>query len=359
MQVSLFLPVVTIISIFFSSLILSVTQVAYAQNAVAGIGLSPATIEESLDPGETKRYTVNISNLSESDQTYYLYVRNIVGVTGGGVPEYAREGAEKTGFELSEWVALDVSELVVPVGAQAPLSFTINVPESASPGSHFGAIFVSVEPPRMRNTGAAVGYEVANIISIRVAGDAVEKAEIRQFSTDRYLYGSTDITFALRIENLGNTLVRPVGPLQITNMFGKQVALLTFNDSLAGVFPGVVREFSFNWKDEGFGFGRYEARVSPVYGEQGRKNTISSTVIFWVLPMNIIAPALGILAVLLLSVYFGVRLYVRRTMAMMGVGATRRIVRTQRKTNPVFFMTFMAMLATTVLFVLILLILFA
>jgi hypothetical protein len=83
----------------------------------------------------------------------------------------------------------------------------------------------------MRTTGAAVGYDVANIVSIRVAGDVSEGAEIRQFSTDQFVYGSTDVNFTLRIENLGNVLVRPSGPLEITNMFGKTVATLVFNES--------------------------------------------------------------------------------------------------------------------------------
>lgn len=348
-----------VVVLFISSLLFVPASTEAQGQPVAGIGISPATIEEGANPGETKRYTVTVANLSDSEQTYYVYVRDIVGVNGSGVPEYASESAEVTGFELSKWITLDSDQITVPAATEVPLGFTMQVPENAAPGSHFGAVFLSVEPPRLRSTGAAVGYEVANIISIRVAGDALEKAEIRQFSTDKFLYGTTSVNFSLRIENLGNVLVRPIGPIEITNMFGKQVAVLTFNESLAGVFPKVVREFTFRWEDDGIGFGRYEARVSPVYGGAGGKTTMSSTVSFWILPMNIIGPAVGVLVVLLLLVYFGVRLYVRRTMALMGVSNDRRIVRSRRSGSPVMLMTFVAMCATTILFLLVLLILFA
>jgi len=195
---------------------------------------------------------------------------------------------------------------------------------------------------------------------MRVAGDVDENAEIRQFSTSEYVYGTTDVDFTLRIENLGNVLVRPTGPLEITNMFGKQVALLTFNESQGSVFPGIVREYQFNWKDDGIGFGRYEARVSPIYGEEGTKKTVSSTVTFWVLPMNIIGPALGVLVLLLLAVYVGIKLYVRRTVALMSGGGDRRIIRTvRRRGSPVMLISVVSMLATTVLFLIILLLIFA
>jgi hypothetical protein len=333
---------------------------AMAQTDGAGVGITPAVIEEGAVPGTSQEHIVTVTNLSAEEKQYFVYVRDIVGVKQDNSPLYADEGAEPTGFELSQWVSLDVSEITIPSQGSVQVKVTITVPPEASPGSHFGALFVSHEPPRLRSTGAAVGYDVANIISIRVAGDANEKAEIRQFSTDRFVYGSTDIGFTLRIENLGNVLVRPVGPLEIRNMFGEQVALLTFNESQGSVFPGATREFSFRWQDDGIGFGRYEARVSPIYGGEGSKNTISSTVSFWILPMNIIGPAAGVLLLLLALVYLGTRLYVRRTVAVYQAAGERRIVRTtRRRGNPALLITFVAMSAATVLFLIILLMLFA
>ncbi len=325
----------------------------------SGVTLKPATIEERIDPGTTKEFSVVVRNESDADQVYYLSRRDIIGVRDGNVPIYADKEIAPTALDMSQWITLSTDSILVPRGGEVPVAFTVNVPQNAAPGSHFAGIFVSLEPPKLEESGAAIGYEVANIISLRVAGEVNESASIRQFSTDNYLYGSPNVTFNVRIENSGNTLVRPIGPLEITNMFGQKVdGGLMFNESAAAVFPGDTREFTFDWVGEGYGFGRYEAVVSPVYGEEGAKQTMSSTVTFWVLPMKIVLPALGVLAVLLLAVYIGVKLYIRRKLSYYSAMGGRKLVKRQSAGNP-FLLLFLVMLSVTAIFFIILLILFA
>lgn len=347
---------------FVAFLLLAVPGATFAQSdSGAGIGLKPATIEEGLEPGTTKQYAVTISNLSGQDQLYYLYKKDITGVRDGGVPIFADEAIEKTGFELSEWITLGSETIDIPHGQERTMTFVMSVPANAAPGSHFGGIFVSAQAPKLRESGAAIGYEVANIISIRVAGEALERAQIRQFSTDNYIYGKPEVAFSVRVQNEGNTLVRPTGPLEINNMFGKTVAKLIFNQEAAGVFPKNTREFTFTWTGEGPGFGRYEAIVNPSYGENGAKQSMSSTVTFWVLPMSIIVPALGVLLVLLLATYFGVRVYVRQKLSYYGAtGTTRKLVRRRKdSTSSALFLVFTVMLSVTAVFLVILVLLFA
>lgn len=331
---------------------------ANAQQA-SGIGLKPSLIEEGADPGQTLDRSISITNLSDSQQTYYLFSRDIVTVRDGGVPVYADEGAEKTGFELSEWVTLGIEEVTMQPGEEYRVPVTISVPDDATPGSHFGGIFVSMQPPRLRSVGASVGYEVANIVSIRISGDVTQNAQIRSFKTDNFIYGKTDVTFTTEVENKGNVLIRPEGPIEVYNMFGKKVAAMTVNESQGGVFPYTRRVFDINWTDDGIGFGRYQARVSLTYGEEGRRSTVSSTASFWILPMNIITPALIILAVLLLTSYIGVRMYIRRTLATMSGG--RRVVQRRRRRggSSTLLLVAIVMLMVTAVFLLILLLLFA
>lgn len=332
----------------------------FAQNAnSAGIGIAPATIEEGADPGDVIQETVTVTNLSQANQTYYLYTRDISGVEGAGVPVFADPDQEKTGFELSEWVTLGTTEVSLAPGEMTSFDVTIAVPENATPGSHFGGVFVSMDPPRMRSIGAAVAYEVANIISIRVSGDAVESATIRQFSTDNYIYGKPEVQFTARVENTGTVLVRPIGPLEITDMFGRRAAQLTFNESRAGVFPGTDREFRLTWEDDGPGFGRYQAMLSLAYGDQGRISTITTNVSFWVLPMNIILPAAGILALVLLVTYVSVRLYVRKTIRHASRGARRVVTKQSTSGTPLTLLLLIVMLSVTALFLIVLLFLFA
>lgn len=337
---------------------MSVGLVSTALAQTAGVSIKPAVIEETLDPGIEKQYTVTIQNLKETEQMFYLFTRNIKGVRDGGVPVFA-ETDEVTGYELADWLELPITEVLLAGNEQTSVTFTMRVPENASPGSHFGGVFISVDPPEIENSGAAVGYQVANIISIRVSGDAIEEADIRQFSTSKFLYGSQNVDFEVRIENKGNVLIRPRGPLEIRNMLGNKVGDLTFNEEQFAVFPGDTREFTnIKWEGDSIGFGRYEAVLSPVYGDYGAKKTMSSTVTFWILPWSIIGPAIGILAVILLIVFVFVRLYIRRSLAHLSHG--RRVIYRQRRNNSSTLLIIMVVaLTVTALFLIVLLALFA
>jgi hypothetical protein len=332
---------------------------ALAQNG--GVQIQPAIIEPTgaLLPGSTHTYEIRVENLNSGPETYYLSVRDISDVGEGGVPVFLEPGDE-SGYELSRWITLSQSQITVEPGAEVVVPFSITIPSDASPGGHFGSVMITSEAPEIRESGAAVGFQVANIISLRIAGDIVEQAAIRQFSTDQFLYGNKNVTFSVNIENTGNVLVRPIGPLIVRNMFGQEVASLTMNESLAGVFPGRVRDdIRVVWSEDGSGFGRYEAVVSMIYGEVNGKQTTSSTVSFWILPMSIIGPALGILVALLLVVFITVRLYIRRTLAhAMPIRGRQMVRRRQGGTNVWLLMT-VILLAVTALFMLVLLALFA
>ena len=344
--------------IFASVLFFGLTSTVSAQGT--GVGLKPAITEELAQPGVPQQHSIEVTNLSGVTQTYYLFMRDITGTDGGGTPVFASENSEKTGFEMSHWVTLDKTEMTVPAGGNESVLVTLDVPEDATPGSHFAGMFVSMEPPEIRGQGASVGYEVASIFSIRVAGDVVESAQIRQFSTGNYIYGESTVDFQARVENKGTVLVRPVGPLEITNMFGSQVARLTFNDSKAGIFPGKEREFEIVWEDDGPGFGRYEAVLALQYGIEGSLSTITSTVSFWILPRDIIVPALLTLGLLLLVTFVAVKLYVRSKLRSAQAGATR-VVRYQGRGGGMSatLLVVIVMLAVTALFLLLLLAIFA
>ena len=326
----------------------------------AGLSISPALYEEQLDPGTTDSFTLRITNLENRDRTLFLVPRNISGVEAGGVPVFAVDDEELTGFELASWLEFSEDSIDIAANGSATVGITIRVPDDAPPGSHFGGINVSSQGERLERTGAGVSLGVTNIVTVRVSGEASERALIRALSTDRYVYGSTDVEFTARVENAGNVLQRPIGPLEITNMFGANVAQLTVNESRAGVFPRTERVFTVTWRDENPGFGRYEATLSMAYGSEGATQTMSNTVSFWILPMNIIWPALMTLTALLLVTFIGVRMYVRRTLRY-HLGSSGRVNRGGRRAAPFPFwlLALVVMLAVTALFLLILLAIFA
>lgn len=350
------------VTVVIALLLLGLSFISIAPHAQAqgqaGVSVSPALIEEVVNPGDEKEYSITVKNLNDFEQVFYLSTKDIVDVKNGNTPVFANPNQEKTGMELASWITLPASEIRLAAGVSERITFKLKVPQEAT-CTHFGSIFVSVDPPDFESSGAAIGYQVANIVSLRVSGDCTEEANIRQFSTEKFFHGSKDVDFKIRIENTGNTLVKPMGPLEVYNMLGKKVDTVVFNENQAAVFPKKDRTYEFNWTGEGTGFGRYEAILSPVYGENGAKTTMSSTVSFWILPLNIILPALGALAFILLITFIIVRLYIRRTLAHLSQGQTRIVRRRKNKSVSATLLLVVVMLTVSALFMIILLALFA
>jgi hypothetical protein len=289
----------------------------------SGIKVIPATIEKPAKPGDVLNEVLEITNVSEEEKEYYIYKRNIKGVEEGGVPVFSLEGEEPTGYEISEWIEMQAEPIRLAPRTSLVFPITIRVPETASPGSHFGGIFVSVEPPRLREIGAGVGYEVASIISIRIDGDIIDDARIRSFSTDKLFYSSKNVRFTARLENQGNILIRPYGPITITSALGGEPRVLNVNDTLAGVFPGTVREIDFSWDEEGLGFGKYEAILALTYEGEGGNKTIDASLVFWIFPINVIIPVLVGFIGIILGGYLLTRYYINQ--AVMRAAGGRRI----------------------------------
>jgi hypothetical protein len=340
-------------------IVLASASVAFAQTDESGIKVVPTTIEELADPGSTLTENLTITNVSNESKEYFIYKRDIIGVENGGVPVFGEEGAERTGYEMTEWIAFQEEPLRMSPNETVTLPITISVPENASPGSHFGGVFISAEPPRLREMGAGVGYEIATIISIRISGDVIDDARIRTFSTDKLFYSTKNVTFNAKLENQGNILIRPRGPLEIRSMLGGKPDVMIVNEALAGVFPGTVRELTFEWNDEGIGFGRYEAILALSYDGDGGQKTIDKSLVFWVFPLNIIVPILLGFIGIILAGYFLTRYYINQ--AVMRAQGSRRISTQYRRNTGVsrFAFVFVSILGTLVVFLIILLILFA
>jgi hypothetical protein len=346
--------------LFFSLIVVALFATSHIALAEIGAGITvvPASIEEGADPGSIISKTLKVTNDSDADKEYFIYKKNIKGVETGGVPVFAKDETEKTGYEISDWISIPTEPLKVPAGSMVDLPIIISVPTSATPGSHFGGIFVSLEPPKMRELGAGVGYEVASIVSIRISGDIIDTARIRSFSTDKLLYGNKNVNFTAKIENQGNILIRPRGPVTITSMFGKKAgATFTVNDSLAGVFPGTMRDIEFNWDEDGFGFGRYEAVLALAYDGANGQKTIDASLIFWVFPIKIMLGILAGLVALVVIGYAFTKYYVNQAIVR-AAGSRRIISQRQRKQVGISRFTFVSvtLMIVLVLFLLVLLV---
>ena len=305
--------------IFLCATTLIFPSVTFAQTKVS-FNLSPTTIEDKIDPGEHREFSIRIENRGDTPSTLYPTARNISAIGPNHQPIYV-EGAGGNTHELASWITYKESSIDLLPGKSAELHFTISFPKDAHPGSHLAGLFLTQKPPDNLKEGSAVGLDIGAILHFQVKGDIVEDTRIREFLTDKLVYGSPNVIFTVKAENKGNTLSRPQGLIDITDMFGKKVDSLAVNESAFVISVNSTGEYTVKWKPEGFVFGKFEAVLAlAVPLVEGGNQTISSVTQFWILPLNVIAPVLGGLLTFILVLYVLIRLYVRRQLAGVGGG---------------------------------------
>jgi len=289
-----------------------------AQQQVS-VNIKPTSIEQKVEPGQVLNLKINVTNLGAQTEELYTNVRNITGIGEDSRPIYSNERDEAT-FYLASWVSFTDKEITVPPGSTKEVNFTVHVPMDATPGSHFGAILLTKQPPAEFLNGTGVGYEVGSVMNLQIAGEIVEEAAISSFSPSSLIYGKAQVHFSTKVENRGNVFVRPRGVLEITNMFGKKVGTpLPVNDRGAGVFPRASREFETDWLPDSFQIGRFDAVVTLSYGDTGSQ-TIWKEASFWILPANVIFPTLGGILFLVIAIYASLRMYINRQLALVRSG---------------------------------------
>ncbi len=305
----------TFIATIFLALILAFGGflAARAQQPTAGLQVRPAVFEEKADPGQSFSFIFRATNIGNESRQFYAVRQDIKGLLASGEPVFADFG-EETIYGMSDWIEISPEPIIIGAGETKEIPFSVKVPQNASPGTHLAGVFLSSEPEtRLKEIGSLIGYRVGALVNMRISGEILEEGQIREFSVEKAIYysGRPEVKFASRVENLGNVFIKPRGPIDIINVFGKKVATLRMNDAAAAVFPKDIRRFETVWQKDGLAFGRYQAVMSLLYGDE-QKKTISATVSFWVLPLNVILPICAGLLALILGIHFGLRLYVKR-----------------------------------------------
>jgi hypothetical protein len=214
------------------------------------------------------------------------------------------------------------------------------VPVEAGPGGYYGAILFGTSPPKLslssadKGAGMAIAQQTGSLVLLQVKGDVYEEARIREFNTDKGIYGTPfDVNFILRVENLGNVHVKPAGLISIKNMFGKEVGQIQVNNTGANVLPKSIRRFGYVWSGN-MALGRYQATLGLSYGTatdkggQGKQSLVTE-IYFWIVPWKIVIPALCGLVFFGGMLFLLLRLYknkaVRRAMEQAGLGHIRYV----------------------------------
>lgn len=303
------------------------SRVAHAQESLS-LSVTPPLFQLNITPGEAWKSSIKVINSNPFELTVYAerYDFEPKGEDGQGAmnARTAREAGDPG--TLADWISVPAEAIIIPPEQSAMVPITVVVPADASPGGHSAAILIGTRPPPEKRDVSAVrtSQVVTSLFFVRVAGDVEEKGAIREFSVAHLFREVPEATFAMRFENLGNVHLQPQGGITIYNMWGKERGYIPINQKshFGNVLPQSIRKFDFSWRGEESiaDIGHYTAEVAVTYGQDGRQ-TASSKLYFWVIPVRATLITLFALGLFLYFIVWIIRRYVRRAMYLAGYEA--------------------------------------
>lgn len=289
-----------------------------------GIEISPPLIELNVDPGQTTSFDIRLRNVTTGTLLTKGSVEDFVAEGEEGKPKLLLDkNAEPSPYTFKPWVK-SIPDLTLVSQEAKTSKVTLNVPKDAAPGGHYGVIRFSALPPELEGSGVSLSASIGTLVLINVSGDATKKATLAEFyaaqnGKKNSFFEQGPITFVERIRNEGNVHFKPVGTLRVTNMFGKEVKVLSVNERSGSILPGSVRRFE-QQLDKKQLFGRYKVEANIQYSGQSLSGNLS----FWVIPYKLIAICLGILILLILGLRTGLKRYNRFIIGKAGDQKTKK-----------------------------------
>lgn len=269
-------------------------------NAADGLQISPAVVEVNGEAGKSYTIDINVMNVTGSDLVFDTVVNDFSAQDESGSPSVNLDDSIPSAASIKRWVSV-IASFDIKARQNKKITATLSIPSNAEPGGHYGVIRFAGRAPELEGTGVGLAASAGTLVLVRVAGAVDEKLDLITFQTAQndnasgfFEYGPID--FVMRFENKGNVHVKPIGQIEVRDMFGNKVETLAVNGDKGNVLPLSIRRFE-STLDRTWMFGRYTADISVAYGTTGQ--AIVQSISFWVIPYKVILGALLVLATLI------------------------------------------------------------
>lgn len=260
------------------------------------ISISPFLQELEVPKGGTINAAIELYNNSERDITVFLSTRDFLPGDRGEPQFIPDDEYNDITFSLAAWIELESgNQVTLTPGEMKQIRYSVNPPENAEQGTHYGAILFSLtDGPTL--SGVGITQSVGTIIIVGY-GEARSQGELQFTAAPKVVWWNSKIEFTATFNNTGRVHVKPKGEVRIKNIFGRVVATPVINRDAANVLPQSDRTFISDWFPSRLAFGPYFAESTVTYGKE-RLEAREKTII-WILPVYTLI-ALGVTITILL-----------------------------------------------------------
>ncbi len=286
-------------------------------NAAQGMQISPTLVELNAARGKSYSVKINVLNPTASDLLYSSSVVDFgAPADESGSPVPLPDSKLPETASVRTWVSV-VPDFTLKSKQSTDIIANILIPNNAEPGGHYGVLRFSGTAPEVETTGVGLSASAGVLILIKVDGAITEKASLTSFYTSSTQKGKQSsffengpISFILRIRNEGNIHVKPVGNIEVRDMFGGLVTNVSVNKDKSNILPNSIRRFDEAKLNKGWMIGRYTVNLTMGYGTKGQ--AITNTITFWVIPYKTILAAILIIATIVFILRRLTKAYNRR-----------------------------------------------
>ena len=226
----------------------------YAAEPREEITMSPAVTKLSGEVGQSKKGSFKVVNTGEVAFDYTVYARPYSVDTEAYNPNYS-DTPERS--NLYRWVQFDKTTGSLQPGQTDEINYSVLVPQSASPGGHYGVLFAETVPAKSQKGVVVRTKRVGSVVRITVKGDVKRAGKISSIDVP-WLQLKTPLEANARIENSGNVDFDASSTTLVETIFGREVFK---SDNSHVVFPGKPRTISTEW-DGASGIGLYKVSYS-------------------------------------------------------------------------------------------------
>lgn len=198
-----------------------------------GISLAPARIELEMAPGSETTVVVNLDYHATSENSQPVRIvasLNDWTIDRDGQVQFAR--ANTFPNSASPWLIYSPAETTVIPGNLHAIRVTVSVPKDATPGDHLTALIVEQRADNIKLTEnrrqVVIRYRMAAVFYIKVP----QLRRQGSLESLRAEMKEDQILVTPLLKNSGNSVVRPLTSLKVTDSAGLAVAELPQKESL-------------------------------------------------------------------------------------------------------------------------------
>src|ERR1044072_7975906 len=198
-----------------------------------GISLAPARLELEMQPGTETTVVVNLDyhSVGENPQPVRIVASlNDWTIDRDGQVQFER--ANTFPNSASSWLIYSPAETTVIPGNLHAIRVTVSVPKDATPGDHLSALIIEQRPDNIKlnqnRRQMVIRYRMAAVFYIKVP----QLRRQGSLESLRAEASENQVVVTPLLKNSGNSVIRPLTSLKVTNVSGVAVAELPQKESL-------------------------------------------------------------------------------------------------------------------------------